>query len=70
YKGGGDIEGVTDRLRSVSQWDPLASGKVLVFEATDGTRYVADGHQRLGLAKRLAAENPEARVNLDGFLMR
>jgi len=27
YKGGGDGEGVTDALRSVRIWDPLASGK-------------------------------------------
>lgn len=54
YKGGGDASGVTNRLKNVTTWDPVASGKVLVFERADGTRVIADGHQRLGLAKRLA----------------
>lgn len=70
YKGGGDAAGVTDRLRSVTRWDPTASGKVLVFEGLDGRRFVADGHQRLGLAQRLARQDPEAKIQLDGFLMR
>lgn len=70
YKGGGDAAGVTDRLRSVQQWDPVASGKAMIFEALDGSRTVADGHQRLGLARRLAAENPDGRVHLDGFMFR
>jgi hypothetical protein len=54
YKGGGDASGVTDRLKNVTQWDPLASGKTLVFERADGSRVIADGHQRLSLAKRLS----------------
>lgn len=68
YKGGGDAAGVTDRLRHVTRWDPLASGKTLVFERNDGTRVIADGHQRLSLAKRLGAD--DAGVKLDGFLFR
>jgi hypothetical protein len=68
YKGGGDAAGVTDRLRHVTRWDPLASGKTLVFERSDGIRVIADGHQRLGLAKRLG--EGDAGVKLDGFLFR
>jgi hypothetical protein len=68
YKGGGDAAGVTDRLKYVTQFDPLASGKTLVFESNDGSRVIADGHQRLGLAKRLGAD--DASVKLDGFLFR
>lgn len=68
YKGGGDAAGVTERLKNVSQFDPLASGKTLVFERTDGTRVIADGHQRLGLAKRLS-ENDKS-IRLDGYLFR
>ncbi|MCA1241874.1 hypothetical protein LC092_05455 [Stappia stellulata] len=69
YKGGGDATGVTDRLSGVQSWDATASGKVFVHERSDGTRYVADGHQRLGLAKRLKSEGDDA-VVLDGYLFR
>lgn len=68
YKDGGDAAGVTDRLRDVSRWDPTASGKVFVHEREDG-RFVADGHQRLALARRLA-DGGEAGVALDGYLFR
>lgn len=68
YKGGGDAAGVTDRLKNVTQWDPLASGKTLVFERADGTKIIADGHQRLGLAKRLAGGDDS--IRLDGYLFR
>lgn len=56
YKDGGDDQGVTDRLRGVKTWEPERAGISLVYEYADGRRVVADGHQRLGLAKRLAAE--------------
>ncbi len=69
YKDGGDAAGVTDRLKTVARWDPVASGKVIVHERRDGKLYVADGHQRLGLAKRLFAEG-DASVRLDGYLLR
>lgn len=69
YKGGGNADGVTDRLREVEKWDPTASGKVFVHERADGKRYVADGHQRLGLAKRLQEEGAEG-VVLDGYVYR
>ncbi|WP_024349632.1 hypothetical protein [Aurantimonas coralicida] len=69
YKGGGDEAGVTDRLRGVKSWDPTASGKVIVHERADGKRYVADGHQRMGLARRIKAEGDET-VRLDGYLFR
>ncbi|OKO68418.1 hypothetical protein AC629_42135 [Bradyrhizobium sp. NAS80.1] len=68
YKGGGDAAGVTDRLKSVTQWDPIASGKTLVFERTNGERVIADGHQRLGLAKRLTEK--DGSIRLDGYLFR
>ncbi len=70
YKGGADLGGLTDRLRSVTQWDPTASGKAFIFERADGTQIVADGHQRLGLANRIAENDAGARPKLDGFLFR
>jgi hypothetical protein len=56
YKAGGDAEGVTDRLRGVTEWRPERAGTVIVYEYADGRRVIADGHQRLALAKRLARE--------------
>lgn len=68
YKDGGDAAGVTDRLAGVTRWDPMASGKVFVFETADGAKVIADGHQRLGLAKRLQMAGQD--VKLDGYLFR
>lgn len=69
YKAGADAQGVTERLRGVQQWDPTASGKVVVWEDPNGQKFVADGHQRLALAQRLATEGfTDAR--LDGYLLR
>ncbi len=54
YKGGGDAQGVTDRLQGVTSFDPERAGRAIVYEKADGSRVIADGHQRLGLAKRAA----------------
>ena len=68
FKSGGDKHGVTDRLKGVKKWDAVAAGKAMVFEKLDGTRVIADGHQRHGLAKRLGAEGQH--VRMDGYVMR
>lgn len=62
YKDGGDESGVTDRLRGVTKWDTDRAGIVWLFERKDGTRVVADGHQRLGLAKRLSGQGQDVQV--------
>lgn len=69
FKGGGDAAGVTSRMSGVGQWDDLAAGKVVVFERADGSQVIADGHQRLGLAKRIAAETGDA-PRLDAYVFR
>ena len=69
YKGDGDAEGVTNRLRGVERWDATASGKAILFEDLDGRIIVADGHQRRGLARRLAEQGWED-AQLDGYLFR
>lgn len=57
YKDNSDSQtGETDRLRGVRKWDATKSGLMLVYEYADGRRVVADGHQRLGLAKRSIAD--------------
>lgn len=66
--------GVTAKLKDVTRWMPERAGITLVFEYADGTRAVADGHQRTALAKRIMETTGEeitlaARVyrEVDGF---
>lgn len=70
YKSGGDQFGVTDRLAGIDRWNPMMAGRIMVWEALDGTRIVADGHQRLGLARRIAAKDPSQDVVLDALTLR
>ncbi len=51
---GGAAEGRTGRLDKVEEWDPDAP-PITIHQRLDGERYVADGHQRLALYRRLKA---------------
>lgn len=68
FKGGGDEFGVTERLQGVREWDVTRAGVALVYEFADGRMLIADGHQRLGLAQRLAAEGQ--RIELPAIVLR
>ncbi|OYZ10798.1 MAG: hypothetical protein B7Y36_08205 [Novosphingobium sp. 28-62-57] len=70
FKSGGDQFGVTERLQGVREWDPMAAGTVTVWESLDGRRLIADGHQRLGLAKRMRAANPDQPITMNAFVLR
>ena len=70
FKTGGDEFGVTERLRDVTQWDPSKAGQITVYEYADGRQFIADGHQRLGLAKRIKAQDPSQDVRLYGNKLR
>lgn len=70
FKTGGDEYGVTDRLQGVDVWNPVLAGRAIVWEGLDGRRLIADGHQRLGLAKRIAAADPSQNVRIDALVMR
>ena len=70
YKSGADAQGVTDRLAGVQKWDDLAANKIVVYQRLNGDLIVADGHQRLGLAKRLLAEGKESHIDLVGSLFK
>ena len=70
FKEGGDQFGVTERLQGVTDWDPAMSGHVAVYEFSDGRRFIADGHQRLGLAKRIQSQDPNQNIKLYGRLYR
>jgi hypothetical protein len=67
---GGDAFGVSERLRGVKVWDPILGGEILVYEYADGRMFVADGHQRLGLAKRITSEDPSQNVVIYGRKLR
>lgn len=71
FKAGAGALGVTDALQGVERFDRRLAGVVLVWERADGERFIADGHQRLALARRaLAAGQPADEVRLNGFLLR
>jgi hypothetical protein len=54
YKTDGDKRGVSNKLANVTEWDAPSAGAVLVYEFANGRKAIVDGHQRLGLAKRLS----------------
>jgi hypothetical protein len=64
FKAGGDEAGVTERLRGVTQWDPIKAGMALVWRDRAGKSWIVDGHQRLALAKRIEAEDPAQQPQL------
>ena len=70
FKSGGDAEGVIETLQGIKKWDPYRANTVIVYEFADGRQFIADGHQRFGLAKRLKAADPEANINLYGLKLR
>ncbi len=71
FKGGSDAQGVTGALKDVKQFDRRLAGVALIWERKDGTRFIADGHQRLGLARRALAAGQDPRdVRLNGFVLR
>ncbi len=70
FKSGGDKFGVTEKLQGVTEWNPYYAGTVTVWERADGVQFIADGHQRLGLAKRIKAMDPDQDVRLYGHVFR
>ena len=70
FKSGGDEFGVSERLQDVTQWNPALAGQVTVYEYADGSKFIADGHQRLGLAKRIMSQDPSQDVRLYGQILR
>ncbi len=70
FKDGGDEFGVTDKLKDIKTWNPGKAGTVYVYEQADGKLFIADGHQRLGLAKRIKKQNPKQDIFLLGHILR
>ena len=70
FKSGGDASGVTDRLQGVTTWDPVKAGMTLVWQDEDGRHFVADGHQRVGLARRIAEADPAQQPRVNAIVLR
>jgi soluble cytochrome b562 len=70
FKAGGDVMGVTERLQGISKWDPVKANTAIVYEFADGRTFIADGHQRLGLAKRLQEADPTQNIEIYAFKIR
>lgn len=70
FKAGGDGAGVTERLRGVTRWDPMKAGVAIVWEDAGGQRFIVDGHQRVGLARAIAAADPSQKPRLAARVMR
>ena len=66
FKSGGDEFGVTERLQD-TVWDKNLAGTITVYEYADGRVVVSDGHQRLGLAKRIKAQDPSQEITLYAY---
>lgn len=69
FKSGGDAFGVSDRLAGIIEWNPMLAGRVIAWEDNAGRVFVADGHQRSGLARRIEAQTG-GRIDLDAVLLR
>jgi predicted kinase len=70
YKSEGDEFGVTDVLRDEKEWIPSWSGTLTVYEYANGKRVVADGHQRIGFAKRVMAQDPSKNIEVNAIIFR
>jgi hypothetical protein len=64
FKSDSDEFGVTSRLKDEVIWDDNESGTVHVYEYVDGRVVIADGHQRLGLAKRIKDQDPSQKITI------
>lgn len=70
FKEGGDEFGVLPKLQGTKDWNPIAAGTVTIYENAQGQKFIADGHQRLGLAKRLKADDPSKDIKINAFVLR
>ena len=68
YKTDVDASGVSQKLQGITEWDAPSAGTIAVYEFKNGKKAVVDGHQRLGLAKRLSAQGKK--IELLGYTFR
>lgn len=55
-------DGTDKRLNEVKAWDDLRAGVMVIHERKDGQQFIADGHHRIALAKKLGVEDVNAFV--------
>ena len=65
-----DEFGVSKKLQGITKWNQDAANVILVWERADGVKFIADGHQRLGLAKRIKAQNDGQKIELRASVYR
>ena len=70
FKSGTDEFGLSKKMKNVTKWEPFLADKILVFETKAGKKIVVDGHHRLGLAKKIIAQNDGQKPALYGHLFR
>lgn len=70
FKSGGDVYGVSERLQGVTEWDPISANTAIVYEKANGETFIVDGHQRLGLAKRIMEKDPSQNIEIIAFPLR
>jgi len=70
YKRYAGEDGVNNAISDVGAWHAPSSGKVLVFERTNGERVIVDGHQRRALARQMMDGQGRDDIRLDGYLYR
>ena len=71
FKEGGDADGVSSKLKGLTSYNRDYAGVAVIWERADGKLFIADGHQRLGLAKRaIAAGQDPATAQIHGFRVR
>ena len=69
FKADGDSEGVLPKLKNVKEWDESKANQIIAWQQADGKIFVVDGHQRTGLARRIAEGGSEP-VQIPGLLYR
>lgn len=61
-----DVNAEGEQKPLKGEWNELAAGNLLLWQAADGTYYVANGHHRLALAKRTGQEAVNAQILKEG----
>lgn len=69
FKSQADEQGVTGTLTSEDEWKNITD-RLILYERKNGDMVVADGHQRVNLAKRLMEEGKEKDIRTDAFVFR
>lgn len=70
FKSDTDAKGVSQVLRGVERFDENKANLIFVWERADGELFVADGFQRVSLAKRLIESGRQSGIRLNGIRFR